>query len=89
VVDSKTGDLIIKIVNGDDEPREINIRLVGLASNATMKATKTVLTGPDADAVNDDGKAPVVEPHESTESLLSAFTCTAPANSLTIYRINR
>jgi alpha-L-arabinofuranosidase len=54
-----------------------------------MKATRTVLTGPDADAVNDDGKAPVVKPEESTESVKAAFTYTAPANSLTIYPINR
>lgn len=89
VVDSKTGDLIVKIVNGADEPTEINLRLAGLPSGASLKATKTVLTGPDADAVNEDGKTPVVKPKESTESLSPAFTCTAPANSLTVYRIDR
>jgi alpha-L-arabinofuranosidase len=89
VLDSKTGDLIVKIVNGNDEPREINIRLAGLASDVTMQATKTVLTGPNADAVNEDGKAPVVKPVVSTESVKVDFTCTAPANSLTVYRIDR
>jgi alpha-L-arabinofuranosidase len=89
VSDSKTGDLIVKIVNGDDTSREINIRLAGLPSDVTMKATRTVLTGPDADAVNEDGKAPVVKPQTSTESVTPAFAYTAPASSLTVYRINR
>jgi alpha-L-arabinofuranosidase len=89
VLDYKTGDLIVKIVNGDNESREINIKLAGLASNVTMKATKTVLTGPDADAVNEDGKTPVVKPEASTESIKPAFTYIAPANSLTVYRIDR
>ncbi len=89
VLDSTTGDLIVKIVNGDDEPREINVRLAGLASDVTMKATRTVLTGPDADAVNEDGEAPVVKPEASTESVKSDFTYTAPANSLTVYRIEQ
>ncbi len=89
VLDSVSGDLIVKIVNGDDEPVEIDIRLAGLASDATMKATRTILTGPDADAVNEDGEAPVVKPEESTESVKPAFSYTAPANSLTVYRINK
>jgi alpha-L-arabinofuranosidase len=89
VVDSNTGDLIIKIVNGDDAPREINVRLAGLPSDVTMKATRTILTGPDADAVNEDGKEPVVKPQASTESVKPAFVYTAPANSLTVYCINR
>jgi alpha-L-arabinofuranosidase len=89
VSDSKTGDLIVKIVNGADESTEINIRLTGLASDVTMKATRVILAGPDADAVNEDGKTPVVKPQASTESVRPVFTYTAPANSLTIYRISR
>ena len=50
---------------------------------------RTVLTGPDADPVNEDGEEPVVKPGESTESVESAFTYPVPANSLTVYRINR
>jgi len=89
VVDSRTGDMIVKIVNGDDEPVDINIRLAGLPSDVSMKATKTVLTGPDADAVNADGETPVIEPEVSTESVEPAFVYMAPANSLTVYRIDR
>jgi len=89
VVDSQTGDLIVKIVNGDNEPADINIRLAGLPSDVTMKATKTVLTGPKADVVNQDGKTPVVKPQVSAASVTAAFTYVAPANSLTVYRIYR
>jgi alpha-N-arabinofuranosidase len=89
VLDSKTGDVIIKIVNGDDTPREINIRLGGLSSKAKVKATKTVLTGPNAVAVNEDGKAPVVKPEAFTESVNPSFTFTVPANSSIVYRIDR
>jgi alpha-L-arabinofuranosidase len=89
VIDSKTGNLIVKVVNGGDDSREINIRLAGLPSEASMKAVKTVLTGPDADAVNEDGKTPVVKPDVSTIDVKSVFVYTAPANSLTVFRIHQ
>jgi hypothetical protein len=54
-----------------------------------MKAAQTILTGPDADTVNEDGKAPVVKLELSTESVKPVFTYTAPANSLTVYRVKR
>lgn len=87
--DSKTGDVIIKIVNGDDEDREIHLQLEGLKSNKKMKAVKTVLTGPDADAFNEYGLEPAIKPIISTEAVKPAFTCTVPANSLTVYRIHQ
>jgi len=89
VVDSGSGDLIVKIVNGADTPANITIRLAGLSPDAPMKAVKTVLSGPDADAVNEDAKEPVIKPIQSTELVKSVFTYEAPANSLTVYRINR
>ena len=89
VRDSEGGDLIVKIVNGGDEPAGINIRMAGLAGNVTMKATRTVLTGPNADAVNEDGQAARIKPQVSTESVRAGFTYVAPANSLTVYRIDR
>ena len=63
--------------------------MTGLASDVTMKATKIILTGPDADAMNEDGKTPVVEPETSTEFVKPAFAYTAPAYSFTVYRITR
>ena len=89
VRDSQSGDIIIKIVNGDDTPGKVNINLIGVPFKKKLKATRTILTGPNADAENKDGEAPVVKPEISTESVTSAFTCTAPANSLTIYRIHQ
>jgi len=79
----------VKIVNGADTPANITIRLAGLSPDAPMKAVKTVLSGPDADAVNEDAKEPVIKPIQSTELVKSVFTYEAPANSLTVYRINR
>jgi alpha-L-arabinofuranosidase len=87
VIDSKTGDLIVKIVNGADQPADISVRLAGLSQEALMKAVKTVLTGPDANAVNEDGKSPAVKPAVSTETVKPVFAYTAPAHSLTVLRI--
>ncbi len=87
VIDSKTGDLIVKIVNGADQPADISVRLAGLSQEASMKAVKTVLTGPDANAVNEDGKSPAVKPAVSTETVKPVFAYTAPAHSLTVFRI--
>lgn len=89
VIDSQTGDLIVKIVNGAEEPAELDIRLAGLPTDVSMKAVKTVLTGPDADAVNRDGEPPVVRPESSTATVTPAFAYTAPACSLTVFRIDR
>jgi alpha-L-arabinofuranosidase len=54
-----------------------------------MKAIRTVLTGPDADAVNEDGEPPAVKPESSTETIEPSFAYTALACSLTVFRINR
>ena len=87
VRDSKTGDVIVKIVNGNDSPREINVQLDGLPSDVSMDAVKTVLTGPGPDAVNEDGKTPVIKPETSPRTIKSGFSYSAPANSLTVFRI--
>jgi len=89
VIDSASGDLIVKIVNGAEEPMELDIRLTGLPFDVAMKAVRTVLTGPDADAANRDGEPLVVKPVSSTETIKPSFTYTAPAHSLTVIRINR
>ena len=89
VFDSKSGDVIIKIVNGDDVSREINIQLNGLKANKKMKATKTVLTGSSATVFNEDGQIPAVKPDVSSGSVKPDFVCNVPANSLTVYRIHQ
>jgi hypothetical protein len=60
-----------------------------LAEGTEFPARKTVLTGPGADSVNEDGKSPAVYPARSTTSVRSNFVYEAPANSLTIFHINR
>ncbi len=89
VVDSKSGDRIVKIVNGADQPIDINVQLRGLPDSAALKAVQTVLTGPDANAVNEDGQPPVIKPESSTVTLQPTFVYQAPAQSLTVFRINR
>ncbi|MGH2270793.1 alpha-L-arabinofuranosidase C-terminal domain-containing protein [Anaerohalosphaeraceae bacterium U12dextr] len=89
VLDSKTKALIVKIVNGADQPADIRICLAGLSQDASMKAVRTVLTGPDADAVNEDGKSPSVKPEVSTQTVKPVFAYTAPANSFTVFRITQ
>ncbi len=87
VVDSRSGDLIIKIVNGEDQPLDMDVHLAGLPDDVSMNALRTVLTGPDADAENEDGKPPVVKPESEQVVLDPAFRYQAPANSLTVFRI--
>ena len=89
VVDSLSGDLIVKIVNGEDETTDIDIRLAGIPDNASMNAIRTVLTGPGPDAENEDAKTPVVKPVSTQVSVEQAFSYQAPANSLTVFRIRK
>ena len=86
VRDSKTGDLILKFVNGAATTKSLQIELKG-AKNVSPNATKIVLTGSDADVVNEDGKTPAVAPQTSTFTISPTFEYEAPANSLTVIRI--
>ena len=89
VVDSKSGQIILKIVNGADAPAPLSIELAGLSATATLKVMQTVLTGPTADAVNEDGKPPVVKPVTSRFTVKPTFDYDAPANSLTVLRLQK
>jgi alpha-L-arabinofuranosidase len=86
VRDSKSGHLIIKLVNGGDHPAPLTVEIAGLAGGK-VEATRTVLTGPRADAFNEDGKSPAVQPVASDVALTPTFDYEAPANSLTVFRI--
>jgi alpha-N-arabinofuranosidase len=88
VRDSKSGDLIVKIVNGASSVSPLNIQLAGVPAG-DYKASKTVLGGGDADAVNEDGKPPVVKPETSELTVKPSFDYEVPANSLTIFRIKK
>jgi alpha-L-arabinofuranosidase len=82
VHDSKTGDLILKFVNGDDTARSLHIELAG-AKNLPATAMKTVLAGSDASMTD----AQSVRPQSSSMPIASAFDYEAPANSLTVIRV--
>jgi alpha-L-arabinofuranosidase len=82
VGDSKTGDLIIKLVNGANEPRPLRIVLAGV-KRLPATASKTVLAG--ANPAETDEHA--VQPQTSTMTIAPTFDYEAPANSLTVLRL--
>lgn len=86
VRNSASGEMIVKIVNGAAAAAALKVEFAGVPE-ADMTATRTVLTGPDADAINEDGKEPVLKPVTSEVSLKSSIDYEAPANSLTVFRI--
>lgn len=86
VRDSKSGDIILKIVNGDDTARPLTIKFAGGRSLSTT-AVQTVFAAASADVVNEDGAPPAVSPQTGTISLAADFAYEAPANSLTIMRV--
>lgn len=86
VRDSKTGDLIVKLVNGANVSKPLRIALNGLAT-LPRNATKTVLTGANADVVNPDGGIPAAKPEVSSIEVGRSFDYEAPPNSLTVIRM--
>jgi alpha-L-arabinofuranosidase len=87
VRDRRSGDLIVKVVNGDDAPRALSIRLTG-AAKLPPRAERIVFGGAPADTVNTDAIPSTVVPQTETVPLATDFTCETPANSLTILRIS-
>ncbi len=87
VRDSQSGDLIVKIVNGEAAAQPVAVKLAG-AKKLPATAQRIVFGGADADVVNTDGAPPVVAPVTETVPMSAAFTYEAPANSLTIFRIS-
>jgi alpha-L-arabinofuranosidase len=86
VRDSKSGHIIIKIVNGANVSAPLTIEIAGLPAGE-FKATRTVLTGPTPEAYNEDGRPPAVKPAANELKLKPTFDYEAPANSLTVFRI--
>jgi alpha-L-arabinofuranosidase len=84
VKDSASGDTIIKVVNGDGEPRQIHLALSSLG--ASRHGTWTVLTAASADATNLDGEPSQAAPRREQVEVTSAFDATFAAHSLTVIR---
>lgn len=87
VHDSQSGDLIVKIVNGEAAAQPVAVKLAG-AKKLLATAQRIVFGGADADVVNTDGAPPVVAPVTETVPVSATLTYEAPANSLTIFRIS-
>lgn len=87
VRDSRSGDLIVKLVNGDATAQPVAIKFAG-AKNLPATAQRTFFGGADADVVNPDGAPPVVAPVTEIVPVSAAFAYETPANSLTIFRIS-
>lgn len=83
VRDSVTGELILKVVNGEPTAQSLALRTNGPELPGT--AARILLAGP-ADAVNEDGAPPAVAPQTDVISLASGIY-EAPPHSLTILRL--
>ncbi len=88
VRDTKSGDVIVKLVNGSETLLPLTVDVAGLAAGE-HRMLKTVLTGPSLDAVNEDGVPPVVAPATQEISVAPKFDLQVPAASLTVLRIRR
>jgi alpha-L-arabinofuranosidase len=86
VRDSASGDVIVKIVNGEDRAFNATITLAGDAT-AKHRLTVTVLTGANADVANEDGQPPAARPVTDESGVGASFERVFPANSLTILRL--
>jgi alpha-L-arabinofuranosidase len=85
VRDSKSGDTIIKIVNGAGAPADLKVELAGVPA-VELNATKIVLTGATPDTINEEGKETAVKPVSTQVKIKTAFDYQAPACSLTVFR---
>jgi len=85
VRDSKTGELIVKLVNGDDTPRRLTVKLPGVKAGST--AGVTTFTAPSLDAVNEDGQPAAGKVESGTLPASAEFTYELGAHSLAILRV--
>ena len=85
VKDSKTGDVILKLVNAGKEPKKMQIDLSDF-KNIMSEAEQTVLAG-NADAEDTFENPQNVIPVKSTINVKTIFEYETPAISLTVIRI--
>lgn len=85
VRDSKSGDIILKLVNAGNEQKMMNIDLSGF-KKINKEVELTILTG-DLDAENSIENPNNVIPSASSMKIKTKFEYEAPAQSLTVLRI--
>ena len=88
VRDTRSGDVILKLVNGGGAAKPLSIEFSG-AGDQAGSAVKTVLTAADPAAVNDFGNPHAVVPRTEIVSVGGTFDYEAPAYSLTVLRIKK
>lgn len=81
-IDEKSKELILKVVNGSDLPREASLDILGRGVGATGKAI--VLTGPDLMAENSFASPHAIAPVETT---FAGTTYTFLPRSVTVLRL--
>ena len=85
--DESSGEIILKIVNGESAPAEIQLQLNGLGKSA-VSARVTVLTGAKRTDENSFAEPKKIFPVESSLKLTGkGDTYKAPALSLTVLRV--
>lgn len=85
VKDSKTGDIILKLVNFGTTPGTMNVHLEGF-KKMLPQAEKTVLSG-NGDDENTFADSQKIVPSKSTFKVSKHFEYSTPAMSLTVIRI--
>lgn len=85
VQDSKTGDIILKMVNYSETAKPIKVNLSRFGKIAA-EGDQTVLTG-NPEAENTFENTRVIAPTNSTVKISKSFDYSAPAMSLTVIRI--
>ncbi len=86
VRDSKSGDIIVKVVNGESQDRSATIDLSS-GKKKHYRLTGFVFGNEDAEIVNVDGAGPSVKTLEESGTVKPTFERVFPANSLTIMRL--
>ncbi|MDR3746207.1 MAG: alpha-L-arabinofuranosidase C-terminal domain-containing protein [Acidobacteriaceae bacterium] len=87
VIDSKSNDLILKLINYGDAARTFHFTLPAAYQKSTA-ATQTLLTG-DPSAVNGVTTLTGIRPTTSPLPIHAQFDYESPANSLTVLRIKQ
>ena len=86
VRDSKTGDVILKLVNGGDTAKPVRFNLNGLGARPVVSKL-SVLANPDPMVANEFGKSRAVVPVISDFPVGQELSHALPAHSLTVLRI--
>jgi alpha-L-arabinofuranosidase len=86
VEDSASGDLVFKLVNVSATAVRARIDLAGTTAVAPQ-GTRTVVTGKPGDQ-NNQASPRTIMPQTASFEGAKSFTCEAPAQSLTVFRLN-